>query len=201
MDSKDKDKIRDDAQFCSLLKWSNIPPGTAITHRLGKFIKRNDDCERAFQAALDFLEGKLPHPFLTFAGEVGVGKTHLALAIGWEWLERYQKIKYYQVAELLDELRKGIHAQTQEQLSSFDVKMDGLKGCELLILDDLGVEQSTPWARERLDIIINYRSLNRLPLVVTTNMAPDALQPRVSSRLNEGTVITIEADDYRKEKK
>ncbi len=68
------------------------------------------------------------------------------------------------------------------------------------MLDDLGTQNATPWAAEKLYQIINYRYVNRLPTIVTTNVELDDIDGRVSSRLQDPdlvTVIKILAPDYR----
>ncbi|GAI81799.1 unnamed protein product, partial [marine sediment metagenome] len=81
-----EEKFADDALFQSRVRWSNIPIVTFKTHRLQTFLPPKG-AERAYQAALAFVSGKARHYFLTFVGEPGRGKSHLALGIGWHWLE------------------------------------------------------------------------------------------------------------------
>jgi len=75
--------------------------------------------------------------------------------------------------------------------------MKWIKTVPLLILDDLGVEQSTPWARAKLDEIIDYRYIRGEKTVFSTNLAPSKLQDRIASRLQEGIVVVLECGDYR----
>lgn len=193
-------RLESDERFQSMVKWSGIPVITYKTHRLQSFIERKGT-EEAYQAALNFVSDKVKHFFLTIYGEPGRGKTHLALGIGWHWLEnKYGSVKYWQVEALLGDLRHGFAANTEEKLYSFDQLMKRVKEVRLLILDDLGVEQSTPWARAKLDEIFDYRYINQLKMVVTTNLLPELLEPRIASRLSEGVQVLFECDDYRKNK-
>jgi DNA replication protein DnaC len=190
-------KTAADERFQSRVRWSNIPPITFKTHRLQTFLPPKG-AERAYQVALAFVSGKAKHHFLTFVGEPGRGKTHLALGIGWHWLENtLGLVKYYQVETLLDDLRHGFRADTDEKAQQFDELLKRIKEAPLLILDDLGVEQSTPWARAKLDEIIDYRYIRGEKTVFTTNLAPEKLQDRVASRLQEGIVVVLECGDYR----
>lgn len=192
------EKLEADERFQSIVRWSGIPVITYKTHRLQNFVKRKGT-EEAYQAALDFVSGKARHCFLIIYGEPGRGKTHLSLAIGWHWLENnYGLVKYWQVESLLDDLRHGFAADTEEKLYSFDRLMKKIKEVPLLILDDLGVEQSTPWARAKLDEIIDHRYINRLNTVVATNLMPELLEPGIASRLGEGVQVLLECDDFRK---
>lgn len=191
---------QDEERFRSFVLYSNIPPQTRRTYRLDKFDKLEGN-ERAYQAAVDFISPKRPHHFLTLVGEPGRGKTHLALGIAWNFIEtRLFKVKYFQVEGLLDDLRQGFHATTQEQFYGFNHKIEVIKQVPLLILDDLGVEQSTEWARAKLDLIIDYRYINNQLTVFTTNLAVSGLKPRIASRLQEGIIAVIKSKDYRKAK-
>jgi len=190
-------KMADDERFQFRVRWSNIPPITFKTHRLQTFLPPKG-AERAYQAALDFVSGKAKHHFLTFVGETGRGKTHLALGMGWHVLENnLGLVKYYQVETLLDDLRHGFRDDTDEKAQQFDELLKRIKEVPLLILDDLGVEQSTPWARAKLDEIIDYRYIRGEKTVFTTNLAPEKLQDRIAGRLQEGIVVVLECGNYR----
>jgi len=192
-----EEKIKNDGRFRRMAKWSNIPIVTYSTHRLYNFVTVKGT-EKAHKAALAFVSGKAQHHFITFVGETGRGKTHLALGIGWHWLENdLVLVKYWQVESLLDDLRHGFNADTEDKMYHFDELMRRIKIVSLLILDDLGVEQSTPWARAKLDEIIDHRYINGLTTVITTNLDPSKLEPRVASRLREGTVAVLKCGDYR----
>ena len=70
----------------------------------------------------------------------------------------------------------------------------------VLILDDLGAQQTTPWAQEKLYQILNYRYEGRMPTVVTTNTEMSRLDPRLASRLGDlqiSVMYEIVAPDYR----
>ena len=53
----------------------------------------------------------------------------------------------------------------------------------LLVLDDFGTQNATGWAQEKLFQIVNYRYINKLSTVVTTNLALDEIEARIRSRL------------------
>ncbi len=191
-------------KFDRLVRYSGMPLITAKTHLLMKFLPGKGN-KKAYQTALDYVaaddegKSKREHHFIIFVGETGRGKTHLALAIGWQWLGLgLETVKYWQVSELLDAMRAEYDNPPKNDYGfPLPGEFDKCKGVSLLILDDLGVEQSTPWAREKLDTLINHRWLEQKPTVFTTNMAPSQLQPRLRSRIKEGVVVTLEGIDYR----
>jgi DNA replication protein DnaC len=138
-----------------------------------------------------------PQGWLTLLGPCGIGKTHLAAAIGHEALQRNEQALFVVVPDLLDHLRSTFDPQSAV---SYDERFELVRTVPLLILDDLGTESATSWAREKLYQLINHRYNYRLATVVTTNLKPEAIEPRIYSRLCDpacGVVITIIAQDYR----
>ena len=55
-------------------------------------------------------------------------------------------------------------------------------------------------AQEKLDMLVDYRYTNELPLVVTTNLGMGEVAARIASRLQRedfGRVVNIKAEEYR----
>lgn len=131
-------------------------------------------------------------------GPYGCGKTHLAAAILHRLAEKGIAGLFVVVPELLEAIRSGFNQQNDKATAS----IEQLKEAPLLVLDDLGAEKMTDWAREQIFIIINRRYENMLPTVITTNYNTaelvERLGQRTVSRLAEmTTAYTIEAGDYR----
>ncbi|GAJ12167.1 unnamed protein product, partial [marine sediment metagenome] len=150
---------------------------------------------QAYYAAKDMARGNLSRGnFLVLAGPTGVGKTHLAMAIAWEWFDDGSNVLFSRADDLLDWLRQGYDDNTYQK------RFESIRRRHLLVLDDLGTEQAKDWAGERLDRIVDWRYINRLPLVVTTNAKSEDLAERVASRLadkNCSLVVQIDAEDHR----
>jgi len=186
----------------ALIRLSKLPPFTEQKYRFDNFIKRNKSTADALASVMRFVEDR-PHHFLTLACETkGVGKSHLLVAASWAWLKKYWRpVVYYETAaDLLDDLKSGFHITDPTQKDAFDLKMNLLKNASLLVIDDLGVEKETVWALERFDVIINHRYFHNLATLFATNLDPDVLEHRISSRLLEGEVVVIEkTTDYRPE--
>ncbi len=150
----------------------------------------------AYQAAREYASN--PHGWLILSGQVGCGKTHLAASIAHVCLERETPVLFTTVPELMDHLREAF-APTNEV--PYHKLFDDIREVGLLILDDLGVERTTPWVGEKLFQIINYRYNNCFPTVITLNRdAIKDLDPRIRSRMRDKAVgkwIHMEAQDYR----
>jgi len=129
-------------------------------------------------------------------GGYGCGKTHLAAAIANFAVGMGVPTLFLTVPDLLDLLRFSFDAEDV----TFEQRFEQIRTAALLVLDDFGTQSATPWAQEKLFQIINNRYINRLPLVVTTNIPLDELEPRIRSRLTDPELvskITILAPDYR----
>lgn len=147
--------------------------------------------ETCQQFALD------PHGWIVLEGSYGSGKTHLAAAIGNARLDHGDIVLFMTAPDLLDHLRStfGNHAE-----ESYDTLFDRIRTTNLLILDDLGVENPSGWALEKLFQLLNHRYVEKLPTVITTNVEVDALNPRLRSRMMDTDLVRrvrITAPDYR----
>lgn len=139
-----------------------------------------------------------PAGWIFFHGSYGVGKTHLAVAIANEVLQTNTMGVYFRVVpDLLDQLRATFDP---EHGVAYDERFQQIRNAHLLILDDLGTEQTTPWAREKLYQLLNHRYNEQLPTVVTSNQDYKNIDQRILSRMLDTRLsqrIFIEADDYR----
>ena len=144
---------------------------------------------------------------LLFMGPPGVGKTHLSVAI----LRRLVTEKgvsglFFDVQDLLRQLQATFDRQSG--MTQLDLLQPVLQS-ELIVLDDLGGRQFSPWVEETLAHIVTTRYNDRRATIVTTNYLDDAPEPRtprlndrigvrVRSRLHEMChLVLMKADDYR----
>ncbi len=130
------------------------------THELPA--KERESLKRAFLNAKDY--AKNAENWLVFTGPYGCGKTHLAAAIANYRVETGYPALFEVVPDLLDHLRATFSPQSQ---ISYDKRFEEIRTAPLLILDDLGTQSATPWAREKLFQLLNYRYNGRLPTVIT----------------------------------
>jgi DNA replication protein DnaC len=138
-----------------------------------------------------------PKKWIIFTGAYGCGKTHLAAAIANYRIDQGQPVLFVVVPDLLDYLRS---AYAPNSPVSYDERFEQVRNVELLILDDLGTQNATPWAAEKLYQLLNYRYNAELPTVITTNQSLDDLDPRLASRLRDQemvALIPLYSTDYR----
>lgn len=116
-------------------------------------------------------------------GQTGLGKTHLSLAIANTVIERGFDVHYDTIQNIMDKLEK-IHFKKANY--DYDVK-DELLNCQLLIIDDLGVEFITQFTIAEFNNIINTRVLKGYSTIINTNLSLEELEntygPRIASRL------------------
>jgi DNA replication protein DnaC len=106
-----------------------------------------------------------------FQGDVGTGKTTLAMLISATALRNGHSVAIYSLPRLLGLLRETFREESEASLSTL---LDRLAAVELLHIDDLGTEQSSPWVLEQLYTIVNTRYEDGKALVLTTNLDPSA---------------------------
>jgi DNA replication protein DnaC len=103
---------------------------------------------------------------LMFVGKPGVGKTHLAIAILKEFFLKKGIVGvFYDTRTLLFDLKA-----TFDGSSSGRELLDEVVNAPILILDDLGSERLSDWARDILHYIIISRYNQMKPIIITSNI-------------------------------
>ena len=135
---------------------------------------------RAYEAAKAFADE--PRGWLVLCGPSGCGKTHLAAAIANERIDNGYPAFYITAPDLLDHLRSTFSPESEMPYDEF---FNQVRNAPLLVLDDLGAQSSTPWAKEKLDQLLNHRSNNGLSTVIVTIMPVEQLEERIRTRLTD----------------
>lgn len=133
----------------------------------------------ALSAAMDFVDGYSPdkfYPGLYLYGRFGVGKTFLLGAIANE-LARQKGVATTMMhfPSFVVEMRNSIKDNNLGQ------KLDAVKRAPVLMLDDIGADAMTTWARDDiLGVILEYRMQEELPTSFSSNFSMDELQEHLT---------------------
>lgn len=125
-------------------------------------------------------------PNLLLRGATGTGKTHVSLAIAAMACEREAYVLYGPVQTFLHAIEAEHFGRavgdTQEMLLS----------CDLLILDDLGTEFSSPFYTGALYALINGRMLSGRPTIISTNLDAAAIYEHYGEQIASRLIGTFE---------
>ncbi len=129
-----------------------------------------------------------PEGWILIHGPSGAGKTHVAAAVANRCLENGIPALFVVVPDLLDHLRAAYNPASEV---GYDRLFDQVRNAPVLILDDLGTQNATAWAEEKLFQVINHRYNARLPTVATTNLPVDRLDDRLRMRLTDPALARV----------
>ncbi|MFC1898863.1 ATP-binding protein [Chloroflexota bacterium] len=174
----------DKERYDNLLHYSNLGPLTRFTFdnvipesRSGNPMKQ-ERFQHSYEVAKAFAAN--PEGWLVLVGPSGCGKTHLAAAIVNERIKNGKPALFVSIVDLLDRLRSTFSPDSDIPYDEF---FNQVRNAPLLVLDDFGVQSSTPWVKEKLDQLLNYRFNNELPTVIVTALPVEQLEDRMRTRL------------------
>ena len=134
------------------------------------------------------------------SGNAGVGKTYLSCCIANYLISRGNTVLYQSAYRLFSFLEdyKFMRVDRSEFASFYDY----IYNCDMLIIDDLGTEFSTTFAKAAFFDIINTRADNKKSTVISSNLSLADLEnfysPRVKSRVNSSFLfLSILGEDIR----
>jgi DNA replication protein DnaC len=140
------------------------------------------------------------HDNILLCGPTGVGKSHLANALACAALQREYRVLSRSLHRLLDDL----HAARAN--GAYNRLWGRVVGCDLLLLDDFGLQPLTPQAAQDLYEIISER-YERRSLILTSNRAlnewaevfgNDLLASAALDRLtHHAHTLVIQGESYR----
>jgi len=191
---------------------SNLPAGRFAQAALGSLdwrairpAKTATALQRYTEHLLEVLAQGLG---LTLTGQVGTGKTHVAVGLVRLACGLGMPAGFYSLVDLLARLKATYddddngHRRAPRERET-DV-LEALAAVPLLALDDLGAARPGDWLRDRLYSLVNARYVAGLPTIVTANedlsMLARHLGQRIVSRLAGASLeLVFEGDDYRRQ--
>jgi len=185
-------KVLDRDRQANLQKYSNVGLLSRLTFdnlspkgRSG-FAINQEQFSRACDAARAYAASS--KGWFVISGPSGSGKTHLAAAIANEHLRLGHPAFYITTPDLLDHLRSAYGPGSEVP---FDEFFNQVRNAPLLVLDDLGAQTSTPWAKEKLDQLLTHRFNSELPTVIVTIVRIDQLDERIRTRLTDSRLCQV----------
>ena len=174
----------EEERHARLLRYSNLGHLTRFTFERLEPDGRTGDLAAsrmfsdAVRKAMDYADR--PVGWLVIVGANGAGKTHLAAAVANRRIESGQAALFMHVPDLMDNLRASFGPTSE---LSYDELFERVRSTPFLVLDGLNDQAASPWAREKLQQILNHRFNAELPTIVTTAVDLRDLDPYLSARL------------------
>lgn len=139
---------------------------------------------------------------LLFMGPAGVGKTHLAVSIIRDLIEKGFAGLFCEFGSLLKEIQDSYNPISK----SSELKvLAPVYQADVLVLDELGATVPTDWVRDTMYQIINKRYNDNKLTIFTTNYLDKGkeLEERITYRLRSRlfemcTNVVIDGEDYRR---
>ena len=144
---------------------------------------------------------------LLYAGPVGVGKTHLAVAILRGLSEKGACSLFCEYGSLLREIQDSYNPISRTSEMSV---LAPVYEAEVLVLDELGASKPTEWVLDTMTHIIGRRYNDKKLTIFTTNYTDEGqspfaetLQDRIGARLRSRlyemcSTVLIDGEDYRR---
>jgi len=140
-----------------------------------------------------------------FMGPAGVGKTHLAVSIIKDLIEKGFAGLFYEFGSLLKEIQDSYNPISK----SSELKvLAPVYQADVLVLDELGATVPTEWVRDTMYQIINKRYNDNKLTIFTTNYLDkgNELEERITYRLRSRlyemcTGVVMDGEDYRRRRR
>ena len=139
---------------------------------------------------------------LIFIGGTGLGKTHMSSAIAGEIIKKGYDVYYNSAQNILSSFEKERFSYRNE----FDTDIiERYMSCDLLIIDDLGIEYTGSVYATSLYGLINARLAANKAMIITTNLGYEDMRRKYDERIvsrigGEFVTIYFAGDDIRLQK-
>lgn len=131
---------------------------------------------------------------LFFIGKPGLGKTFLCNAIATDLLDSGKSVIYQTSADLIDMIRK--YKFDFEKEDSHQAQLEEIYQCDLLIIDDLGIELMTQFSGLAIYNILNRRIVNNKKMIISTNLDIDDIMKIYSDRITSRIIGNFDICEF-----
>ena len=170
----------------------------------GSGISPRENMEMVYEICLNYAQkfGRFYFNNLFLSGAPGLGKTFLSACIARTVSERGYSVVYDTAVNIFARFEEQKFARDQEEARDARDETRRYLQCDLLILDDLGSEMTTPFVQSALYTLINGRLTAQRRTVISSNLSMDEVRRRYSaqsaSRLEgEYRVLPFYGEDIR----
>lgn len=156
-DRKIKDLRRTGFPESNMQEWTfenDDMTNSRVTNAMKKYVENFDEMKK---------QGK----GLLLYGSCGTGKTYAACEVANALIDKGYPVLVTNFARIINALQATF--EKQEYIDSFN-------RFSLLVIDDLGIERNTEFAKEQVFNIIDSRYRAGLPMVITTNLSIDKIK-------------------------
>lgn len=135
-----------------------------------------------------------PHRNLLLFGDPGLGKTFLSACIARVVSEKGYSVVYDTASNVFSRMETRRFSRDPEEGRQAEEATRRVLTCDLLILDDLGSEFTSPFIQSALYELVNTRLIENRKTIISSNLNREELRkrytPQVASRL-EGEYLAL----------
>lgn len=189
--------IGDDSLSLRAGSFKEFDPSLFSTRKNKKGVSPRENILKNRKTALEFVENfdeDTEMLGLIFSGEAGTGKSFLAASIG-KTLSKNHSVICLSAREFEDRIKDFSNPNLNEEKNR-------MYECNLLILDDLGIETQSDYMNNEILKLLNDRKLYGKKMIITTNLSlvdiRDKYMSRIYSRLvSDFVFLRFFGDDVR----
>ncbi|MBQ9124893.1 MAG: ATP-binding protein [Acholeplasmatales bacterium] len=188
MECKYKKELRLQNEASNLIKTLYLPT-SILEADLKDFHINSESRSKIYNQIIAFINsfGKQKCKGLYIYGSFSIGKTYTLACIANELSKNNISSLLIYFPDLVVDLKNAINTDR------FEALINMLKSIDVLMLDDLGSENMTPWIRDEiLGPILNYRALENKPVFISSNINPGDLKNHFS--IDKASASSLKAE-------